>query len=302
MKALRHPLVRLVSIVPLCGALVAGLLAAAWMALGSPNPAAGTTWFQVQKVGEAQFTPAPDQPFFFLALGNDGRSDADPGLGDAIHVIGVNPASHQATILDVPRDTQAPGGQKINSYHSLHGLPGIVDQLDQMMGIRISYAITTNFPGFIGMVDDIGGIDVNVPRELHDYYSGAFFQPGVQHLSGDQSLRLARDRHDYNDGDISRTGNQALEIVSALATLRAQNPGAIGTAHLVAILASHIRMLNLDIGELFRLGRLALSIDPANVRSVVIPVGEGSGTNLLVTPAAQSLFADFRDDAVLQNH
>jgi LCP family protein required for cell wall assembly len=301
-KALRHPLVRLASIVPLCGALVAGLLAVAWMALGSPNPAAGATWFQVQKVGEAHFTGAPGQPFFFLALGNDGRSDADPGLGDAIHVIGVNPASHQATILNVPRDTQAPGGQKINSYHSLHGLPGIVDQLDQMMGIQISYAITTNFPGFTGMVDDIGGIDVNVPRALHDYYSGAYFQPGVQHLSGDQSLRLARDRHDYNDGDISRTGNQALEIVSALGTLRAQNPGAIGTAHLVAILARHVRMLNVDVGQLFRLGRLALSIDPANVRSVVIPVGAGSGTNLLLTPAAQSLFADFRDDAVLQNH
>ena len=104
----------------------------------------------------------------------------------------------------------------------------------------------------------------------------------------------ARDRHDYSDGDISRTGNQALVIISALADLRAQNPGAVGTAHLVAILSRHIRMLGVDLTELFRLGRLGLSIDPANVRSVTIPVWSGSGTNLLVTPAAQSLFADFR--------
>jgi polyisoprenyl-teichoic acid--peptidoglycan teichoic acid transferase len=289
-------------IIPVCGGLVAGLLAAAWFALGQPNPAAGTTWFQVEKVGEAHFSGAPNQPFFFLALGNDGRSDADPGLGDAIHVIGVNPATHQATIVNVPRDTQAPGGQKINSYHSLHGLPGIVDQLNQMMGIQIGYAITTNFPGFTSMIDDIGGIDVNVPRALNDFYSGANFLPGPQHLTGDQALRLSRDRHDYSNGDISRTGNQALIIISALADLRAQNPGAVGTAHLVAILSRHIRMLDVDLTELFRLGRLALSIDAAGVRNVTIPVGSGSGTNLVVSPAAQSLFADFRDDAVLQNH
>lgn len=299
---MRRPWVRLLVTIPLCGGLVAGLLAGAWLALGRPNPASGTTWFQVQKVGEAHFSGAPDQPFFFLALGNDGRADTDPGLGDAIHVIGVNPAAGQATIINVPRDTQAPAGQKINSYHSLHGLPGIVDQLNQMMGVRISYAITTNFPGFIGMIDEVGGIDVNVPRALHDTFSGAFFEPGPQHLTGDQALRLSRDRHDYSEGDIARTGNQALVIISALATLRAQNPGAVGTARLVAILGRHIRMLNVDLTELFRLGRLALSIDPANVRNVTIPVGSGSGTNLTVTAAAQSLFADFRDDAMLQNH
>jgi LCP family protein required for cell wall assembly len=267
--------------IPLCGGLVAGLLAAAWFAMGQPDPAAGVTWFQVQKVGEAHYSGAPNQPFFFLALGNDGRADTDPGLGDAIHVIGVNPALHQASIINIPRDTQAPGGNKINAYHSLAGLPGIVGQLDQMMGIKINYAITTNFPGFIAMADEIGGVDVNVPKALNDFYSGAVFQPGLQHLSGDQLLRLSRDRHDYNNGDISRTGNQALIIISALASLRAQNP---------------------DLPELFRLGQLALSIDPAAIKSVVVPVGSGSGTNLLLTPDAQGLFADFRDDAVLQNH
>ena len=293
---------RLLVTIPLCGALVAGLLTAAWLALGRPNPAAGTTWFQVQKVGEAHFSGAPNQPFFFLALGNDGRADTDPGLGDAIHVIGVNPATHQATIINVPRDTQAPAGNKINSYHSLGGLPGIVGQLNQMMGIQINYTITTNFPGFIAMIDEVGGLDVNVPRALNDSFSGAMFQPGLQHLTGDQALRLSRDRHDYSNGDISRTANQALVIISALATLRAQNPGAVGTAHLVSLLVRHIRMQNVDLAELFRLGRLALSIDPNNVKSVVIPVGSGSGTNLLVGGDAQSLFADFRDDAVLQNH
>ena len=63
-------------------------------------------------MGDAKYSGSPTEPFFFLALGNDGRSNADKGLGDAIHVIGVNPAAQQATIINVPRDTTAPGGDK----------------------------------------------------------------------------------------------------------------------------------------------------------------------------------------------
>jgi LCP family protein required for cell wall assembly len=302
-------------IAPLCGVLIAGLLSAAWLALGKPTPAKGAIWFQVVGVGDSQFSAAPDKPFFFLALGNDGRTDADKGLGDAIHVIGVNPATHQATIINVPRDTTAPAGDKINAYHALGGLPGIVDQLNKMMGIKISYAITTNFPGMIRMVDEIGGIDVTIPeitanqdsvslggdRTWNDSFTGAFFKPGPQHLDGRQTLAFSRDRHDFNLlGDIARTGDQAIVIMSALAMLRAQNPGDAGTLHLTAILARHVRMMNVDAIELFRLGRLALSIDPANVKSITIPVGSGAGTNLVIGPGGAALFRDFADDGVVE--
>ena len=53
---------------------------------------------------------------------------------------------------------------------------------------------------------------------------------------------------------------------------------------------------------MYELGRLALSIDPARIKNVVLPTGAGGGTNLAVAPGAQDLFADFRDDAILQNH
>ena len=296
----RRPLVRLLLAIPLCGLLIAGLLTSAWLVLGRPTPAQGAIWFQITKVGDSEDSGAPDKPFFFLALGNDGRSDVDKGLGDAIHVIGVNPATHQATILNVPRDTTAPAGDKINAYHALQGLPGIVQQLNTMMGIQIQYAITTNFPGIAGIVDEIGGIDVNVQQEFHDTYSGAFFPVGPHHMTGDEFLRFSRDRHDWVNGDITRTANQAYLIISALAQLRAQNPGDVGTMHLVSILARHVRMMNVDVGELWRLGRLALTIDPAGIKNITIPVGSGPGSNLVVGGGAAQLFADFRDDGVVE--
>jgi hypothetical protein len=59
---------------------------------------------------------------------------------------------------------------------------------------------------------------------------------------------------------------------------------------------------NTSIVDLYRLERLVLTSNPANIRSVVIPTAAGAGSNLAPGPGIQDLFADFRDDAILQSH
>jgi len=301
---MRSPLVRLLIGIPLVGLLLAGTVTAAWLALGSPQPASATTWFTVHRVStSASFTEAPTAPFYMLVLGNDGRTDAEPGLGDAMHVVGVNPATGDASMIDVPRDTEAPSGGKINAFHAGGGLPATVAQLNRMMGIDIAYAITTNFPGFVAMVDDIGGVDIEVTEPMFDKDSGTEFPPGKYKMMGESLLAYSRDRKSYPaEGDRQRTVNQGKAIIAALTTLRAQNPGAAGTAKLVSILARHVRTDNMDLRQMYDLGRYALTLDPARIKNVLLPTGAGSGTNLSVAPAARDLFADFADDAILQNH
>ena len=46
-----RPLVRLLLAIPLTGMLLAGSLAAAWLALGSPQPASGAPWMTVHRLG-----------------------------------------------------------------------------------------------------------------------------------------------------------------------------------------------------------------------------------------------------------
>jgi polyisoprenyl-teichoic acid--peptidoglycan teichoic acid transferase len=288
----------------LTGVLVGSLVGAAWLVLGAPAPAAGAEWFKVTKVS-SDYDGAPTEPFFFLVLGNDGRTDDVNGLGDAIHVIGINPAQHQGAILNVPRDTTAPNGDKINASHSLGGLPAIVEQLDKMMGIKISYAITTNFPGFIAMVDALKGTYVNIPMPLDDADgSGAWFETvGKQKVNGDQALAFARDRHNFTAGDIDRTYNQGTIILDALRTLQARgdtSPAAV--LKNVSILAAHIRTENIGIDELFRLGRMAMAMNPDSIKNITIPVGSsGNGTNLAITADGPALFQDFADDAIVQS-
>ena len=307
----RRALVTLVVSPLVCGLVVATLAAGAWLAVGSPRPAAAAVWFQVTKLGGARYTAAPDQPFFALIVGTGARSDDpsqsgdDPGLADAVHVIGVNPALNAATIIDIPRDTEGPGGQKINSYivnRPDNDLRGMADAVSSVTGAPISYVIRVNFPHFVQMVDEMGGIDINIPAPMNDSFSGAEFSVGPHHLNGDQALAFSRDRHSFSSGDVARTENQGLLILSALQTLRNRNLSAGDTVRLVANLGRHVKLDAVGIGELFRLGQYSLTLDPANVRNVVLPVGGGSGSNLVKTEAAASLLADFVDDGALQTH
>jgi len=292
--------------------LLAGAVTAAWVVLGEPVPAQGAVWFQVTKLGTARNDNVPQQPFFALVLGTGARSDDpsqspdDPGLADAVHVIGVNPAARSATILNIPRDTEGPGGSKINSY--IVNNPGgnelrtEADAVSSIVGVPITWVIRANFPHFQQMVDEIGGVDVNIPAPMDDDFSGAHFPAGPAHLNGEQALQFSRDRHSFSNGDLSRTNNQGLLIAAALQTLQKKNPSAGDTVRLVATLGRHTKLDGVGLTDLFHMGSLALTFDPNNVKNVVLPVGSGSGSNLVKTGAAAGLLADFADDAVLQSH
>lgn len=302
----RRPIVSALVLAPLVVALALAGLFALWLHGVRLPYASGARWFELTKTASADYTSSPDKPVFILALGNDGRPGDTSTRGDAIHVIGVNPQQRKATILDFPRDTALPipgnGVDKVNSAHVVGGARLQAQTLANAIGVQIPYAIDTNFPGFISMVDDMGGLDVNVPEAMRDQNSGANFAAGPNHFDGGAALAFARNRHQFPTGDLQRSQNQGYLIIQALAQLRAKNTGPIGTLALLANLGRHAQLDGIGLTDLYDLGRLGLSIDPANVRNVLVPVTAGSGTELRLGPDAGSLFADFADDGVLESH
>jgi len=309
----RRALTVLVAAPVVCGLVVAGLLTSVWIALGRPTPAAGAVWFQVAKLANANYTGAPDQPFFVLVAGTGARSDDpgqqqdDPGLADALHVIGINPALRSATILDIPRDTEGPTGAKLNSYivgsNDNFGLRAEADAVSSVTGLPITYVVRANFPNFVQMIDEIGGIDVNIPYDMADDNSGAFFSAGPAHLTGDQALAFSRDRYSLPRGDLDRSVNQGLVLLSTLQTLQARHPSIGDTVHLIASVGRHVKLDGLGVRDLMALGQFALSIDPNNIKNVLLPVAaSGNGSNLAKTADAASLLDDMADDGVLQSH
>lgn len=270
--------------------------------------AQGSTVVQVHRVDEAHFQVQPDGPVFVLALGIDGRPGIDGDRADAIHLVGVNPAAGAATILDIPRDTyvEVPGhgSRKINDAFYFGGPALQANVVARLTGVPVGYVLTTNFGGFESMVNELGGVDVDVPFPMRDAFSGANFPQGRVRMDGRAALAFSRNRQ-VPGGDLRRTLHQGQLIVAALAKLRAEQPGATGALRSLAVLGRHTRLHGVGLGELYRLGRLGLSIDPARVRNVVMPasIGKAGAADVVFpTRAAGPLFADLRDDAVLQSH
>jgi LCP family protein required for cell wall assembly len=281
---------------------VAGI-AVAWAAGLHIPLVTGATYLRVEKIGPTRTADrldgGPSQPFFILLVGNDSRPGVGGARGDALHVLGVNPGLHQASMIDIPRDT-CWAGDKINVGNT-HGPRAQADDVGGLLGINVSYVVDVDFAGFLGLVDGIGGVNVNVPTPMHDTYSGAYFNPGLQHMNGGQALAFSRDRHDFPQSDIIRTSNQGLLILDAMRQLRAKMQTAPGEFELLALLGQHAQLDGIGLKDLYHLTRVAFSLDPNQIKNITVPY---SGGGNCLTPAASSagLFADFRDDAVIESH
>ena len=281
--------------------LAVGALSAAWVTGYKVPLASGATYLRVQKIihaGDAERSGGPNAPFFVLLIGNDSRPGVGGSRGDALHLVGVNPKLHKATILDIPRDT-CWDGDKINAANAEGGPVAQAQAVSGLTGVPISYVVDVDFAGFLGLVDGVGGINIDVPTVMHDTYSGAYFQPGVQHMDGTAALAFSRDRHDFPQSDIIRTNNQGLLLMAAIAQLQTEAQSAAGQFHLITLLYQHAQLSGLGINDLYHLGRVMFRIPGSGIRNVTIPIAGGNCLSLGST--APAMFADFRDDAVLEH-
>lgn len=283
-------------------ALVAALVPVAGPVASEPGA------LTIRAVRDTAFEARPGGPLFVLFIGTDARAGFDGERGDALHLVGIDPGKRQATILNIPRDTYVDipghGRHKLTLAYLLGGDDLTVQTVSHLVGVPISYAVSTDFAGFKGLVDDMGGIDVHVPFAMDDRNSGAVFSEGPMHMTGSQALAFARNRA-VPDGDIRRSEHQGWMLLSALAKAKAESTSPASTLRLIGIMARRTRMQGGSWTDVYRLARLALSLDIGAVRNVTMPSRIGfAGREAVVfpAPAAGSLFQDFRDDGVLQSH
>lgn len=288
------------------------VLAVVLLALGmgcvAPTGVRGEAAMEIVKVDSGRFIPQPGKPIFVLVMGQDARPGETQSRGDALHVIGINPQEHAATILNIPRDTwtniPGRGVDKINAGNYYGGPALQARAVSALVGVDISIVITTGFDGLSDMIDELGGINIDVPVPMNDPKSGAIFPAGTVTMDGGAALAFARNRS-LAGGDFTRTQDQGILILAGLSKLRDSAPTAANTLRWMAVLARHTRFDGIGFGDLYRLGRLALTFDPEEVRNVTMPGTTGSAANqsvVFVGASAPGLFADFRDDAILQGN
>lgn len=268
----------------------------------------GATVFTVTRTANGSQEWSPTAPLFVLLVGDDLRPGAGCKCADSIHLVGVPAGGGQAVMMGIPRDTRVSvpgrGNKRINDAWNAGGNELMAQVVGELVGVPVSYVVHVNYTQLPKLVDEIGGLDVDVPVKMSDKNSGAFFPAGVVHMNGDQVLAFSRNRH-IGGGDFKRSENHGRVILSALAKLRGQGTAKVDTMKYLGVLLRHTDTTGMDTIELWRLARVALAIDAANVRNLVMPGRSASiaGTSYVVPTAdAPAFFADFADDAILQSH
>ena len=166
-----------------------------------------------------------------LLMGVDRRPEEkmdDPVRTDTMMVVSIDPNTHTASMLGIPRDLWVPiplpnNGvlhDRINTanvYGVMRNLPGggaqlAKDTVSYNLGVKIHYFLMIDFQGFRNIIDALGGIDVYLDKPLVDYeyptdnygYMTVSIPAGNQHLDGERALQYARSRH--SDSDFGRIG------------------------------------------------------------------------------------------------
>lgn len=229
-------------------------------------------------------------PLTVLLLGVDDRAWMDnqgPPRTDTIILVTIDPETKSGKILSVPRDlwVEIPGlgGHKINQAYSLgesqgyaSGGPGLtLATLEKFLNIRIPYYVQINFEAFVHIIDEIGGVKINVPDTLViDPLQGQhnkILEPGIQTLTGDLALAYARARNTIGS-DFDRAHRQQQVIYSAIERLSDFNlipTLIIKGPDLYQEVARGIQT-NLSLQQLAQLAQISYKISPANLKSMAI--------------------------------
>ncbi len=252
--------------------------------------------------------PVPQDLVFVLAIGSDARPGQDMRKtnGDSLHLIAVDPRTGAGTIVGFPRDSwveiPGKGTRKINSALALGGPQLMAETVRRLTGLPVHYYVVTGFEGFQRIVDDLGGVNVNVDRKMRDHFSGANFDPGWHNMDGTEALAYSRNRHDTLNGDFDRSLHQGNVILSSLAKLRAEVGDDAGIQRWIGVLLKHAD-LDSPPQQLTQLATLARNLDPSKLSNVVVPgrVGTAGGGQSVVFlgEEARQIFLDLRPDAAI---
>ena len=198
-------------------------------------------------------TTEAGEPFYMLLMGVDksqdraesdeyGEDDSNYRT-DSIILARIDPKDKKVALVSIHRDTLvdfgAYGKQKINAAYSLgasmensSGPAYTVETISKFAGVPISHYAEIDFDSFTSVVDQLGGIEVNVGIDMDDDMADAHLSAGWQTLNGQQALALCRSRHsydDYGDGDMFRASNQRMVIGAILQKILASDPATIAS-------------------------------------------------------------------------
>ncbi len=162
----------------------------------------------------------PDGQVNIIVLGSDWRADSGYRT-DVMLLVSIYTKENKVSMVSFPRDlwVEIPGLQeeRINTAMGYGGFPLLASTFEHNFAIYVDHYIMTNFQGFVGIIDTLGGIDVDAAINTTDrcdlsYAHGVYCSvgPGVEHLDGETTLWYVRSRYTSSDFDRTRRAQEVL--------------------------------------------------------------------------------------------
>jgi len=268
--------------------------------MSQDNPIAGTFSFlnqitRLAQTSENMLKGETDDRVNILLLGMGGKNHDGGYLTDTIMLASFQPSTNEVALLSVPRDLVIPvegkGTRKINNINAYaeveepgSGGQAISQALSKVLDLPIDYYVRADFAGFVKIIDELGGVDVEVEHALDDPFYPIMGQEdnpdynsryhylhvaaGRQHMDGDLALKFVRSRHGLNGegSDFARSRRQQLVLAAVkdkILNLRILfKPRLVGN---ILSAASENISTNLQIWEIVKLWDMAKNVDKNNI-------------------------------------
>lgn len=297
--------------------LIGGLAGGAWLwgehtvALTAP-----VTPEEKEAVKALDEAPPVTEPAVALFVGYDWRKGDGAktnSRSDTLMLVRVDPQQDTISMLSLPRDLlvetsgcagHAPRLAKINEAYTDCGIKGAIQTVRNLTGVEINYYVTINFAGFQQVVDDLGGVFMDVDRRYFndnsgfgEDYSAINLEPGYQRLGGRNALAFVRFRH--TDNDFYRNARQQAFVKGVKQQLVgltgiAKLPGVVNTiAESVTIGAGGGK--EIDLQTLLSFARLAYDLPSGNLTQPRLENLESNSYFQLIPPEGEieRVVADF---------
>lgn len=238
-----------------------------------------------------------------LLVGSDARADRTGIRPDSLTVVSIDADTGSSVMVSLPRNLQNvpfskgspmrelyPYGYNcgseclLNAVHTLAqdrkdlypgskdpGLDATIDAVEGATDLKINYYVMVNLNGFKGLVDAVGGVEMDVKSRIamfgkEDAYKNVYIEPGKQKLNGQEALWYARSR--VQSDDYARMGRQKC-LMAAMANQL--SPAKVLTnATEIAKSGKELLSTSIPQQELGQFADLALKSRGSKIRTVSI--------------------------------
>lgn len=210
-----------------------------------------------------------------LLVGSDSRDpNAEMGRSDTMILVSYNKKEKKTTALSFLRDTlveiDGHGQSKLGHTFAYGGVGLTINTLNKQFDLDIQDYIIVNFENLVEIIDELGGIPVNLTEEEAAYYQKngmPDIHSGTVTLTGSQALAHARNRS--LDNDFGRTNRQR-DVLYGIYSKVMENKDPSTVLSLINYCMTQVST-NMSVTEIYSIASDVLSAEHLLLQQAAIP-------------------------------